>query len=128
MTSSVFQIIVAMGPLVTEALRRDETVSSRYSSLVMAIENALSEFGEAISRSQSCLDEIGIVILKGILAAIRVIMADPSLSSSAMIMASALDDAVDGGITAAYERKKGDNPDIRNTTSMCRDDSLTWKA
>lgn len=98
---AIFQLIAAIGPIVTAALQGSGVIPANYGALVTAIENAVGQFGTAISNTQTGqLDVNAITILTGISAAVSVLQAETSLSPSILALVNAFDKAVTAGLTA----------------------------
>lgn len=100
---AIFQLIAAIGPIVTGALSA-AGVNTKYNGLITAIENAVSSFGSAISNPvDGQLSVSAITILSGISAAISVLQAETTLDPTTLALVNAFDKAVTAGL-AAYQQ------------------------
>lgn len=98
---AIFQLIAALGPIVTGALSAAGVLPTTYSGLITAIENAVTSFGTAVSNpTNGQLDVNAITILSGISAAVSVLQAETNLSPTALALINAFDKAVSAGLTA----------------------------
>ncbi len=108
---AIFQLIAAIGPIVTAALQAGGAIPANYGALVTAIENAVGQFGTAISNAQTGqLDVNAITILTGISAAVSVLQAETGISPAALGLVNAFDRAVTAGLTAYQAAEKKVDP------------------
>ncbi len=104
---TIFQLIAAIGPIVTGALQSSGVLSPSTSSLVTAIETAVTDFGSALTSTPSGQFNVtAATILAGISAAVSVLQKDTTLSPVALAYVRDLDRAIGAGMTAIQEAQK----------------------
>lgn len=98
---AIFQLIAALGPILTGALSQAGVLPANYSGLIGAIENAITQFGTAISNpTNGQLDVNAITILSGISAAVSVLQTETNLNPTALVLVNAFDKAISAGLSA----------------------------
>ncbi len=117
---AIFQLIAAIGPIVVAALQQTGALPASYAALITAIENAVGQFGTAVTNAQTGqLDISAITILSGISAAVSVLQAETNLSPTALSLVNAFDKAVTAGL-AAYQaaQQKVDPTELQPITPV----------
>ncbi len=107
----IFQIISAIGPILTSALQIAGVIPANYAPLVTGLETSIGEFGQAITSSSTGQFNVNLgTILTGISAAVSVLQAETTLDPAVLTLVNALDKAVGAGFTAYQQALTTVNP------------------